>query len=166
MEQKAYRGKLWQVVGMEQSSKEQRSRIKEVLEQIKKSSDMLQCLLDAPRVSREGYKEAHWDKGDISEWTFNKVTESCDKVASEDSGRLSIAQDIVCKSTGFFRRIIALASGVGGVTSSYRTVIVFRLRIASGGSLQGMEGSSVAGGAQHAAANTIGERQQDTANAG
>ena len=77
------------------------------------------------------------------------------KVASEDSARLSIAQDIVYKSTGFFRRIIALASGV---TSSYRTVIVFRLRIASGGSLQGMAGSSVAGGAQHAAANKIGER--------
>ena len=48
-----------------------------------------------------------------------KVKESFEKDASEDIGRLGIAQDILRKSTDFFRRIIALVSGVGGVTLSY-----------------------------------------------
>ena len=49
---------------------------------------------------------------------FIKVKESSEKIASEDIGRLSIAQDILRKSTNFLRRIIAPASGVGGVTLS------------------------------------------------
>ena len=66
----------------------------------------------------EGFNEAHRDRGAISEWAFVEVKESYEKVASEDVGRLSIVQDILRKSTDFLR-IIALASGVGGVTLSY-----------------------------------------------
>ena len=67
---------------------------KEVLEQIKRSSDM-SC--DAYSMRRayyagksgdwEGCKEAHRYKGEISEWAFNKVKESYDKVASEHGAR-------------------------------------------------------------------------------
>ena len=83
----------------------------------------------------ESGKEAHGDKGEISEWAFIKVKESYDNVASEDIGRLSIAQNILRKSTDVLRRIIALASGVGGVTLSYvcRRCNCFHLRITSGG---------------------------------
>ena len=84
----------------------------------------------------EGFKEAHRDKREISECAFNKIKESYDKVASEDIGRLSIAQDILPKSTDFLRRITAPASGVGVLTLSYvcpRCFDVFRLRMTSGG---------------------------------
>ena len=67
----------------------------------------------------EGCKDAHRNKGQISEWAFNKVKESNCKVASEDIGRLSIAQDILRKSTDLLRRIIAPASGVGGAILSH-----------------------------------------------
>ena len=43
----------------------------------------------------EGYKVAHLDKGEISDWACSKVKESYDKVAMEDIGRLSVAQDIL-----------------------------------------------------------------------
>ena len=51
--------------------------------------------------SWEGFKEAFRDIGEISEWAFAGVEEAYDKVASEDVGRLSIAQDILRKSTDF-----------------------------------------------------------------
>ena len=98
----------------------------EVLEQIQKQSDM-SCNASLMRRtyyavkagSWEGSKEALRDKGEISEWAFAGVKEAYDKVASGDVGRLSIAQDILREGTDFRRRIIAPASGVGGVTLSY-----------------------------------------------
>ena len=45
----------------------------------------------------EGYEVAQRDKCDISEWAFSNVKESYDTVATEDIGRLSIAQDILRK---------------------------------------------------------------------
>ena len=48
-----------------------------------------------------------------------KSEECYEKVESEDVGRLSIAQDILRKSAGFVRRIIAPIDGVGSVTLSY-----------------------------------------------
>ena len=72
---------------------------KEVPEQIKKSSDrncnaylMRRAYYAGKSGYWEGYKVAHRDKGEISEWAFNKATESNDKVASEDIGRLSMRE--------------------------------------------------------------------------
>ena len=47
------------------------------------------------------------------------VKESDEKSALEDTGRISIPQDILRKNADFLRRIIAPVSGVGGVTFSY-----------------------------------------------
>ena len=69
--------------------------------------------------SWEASKEAIRDNGEISEWAFAGLKEAYDKVASGDVGRLSIVQDILREGTDFRRRIIAPASGVGGVTLSY-----------------------------------------------
>ena len=55
----------------------------------------------------------------LSMWAIVKVRECCDGVDLEDESRLSIAQDILRKSTDFLRRIIAPCDGVGGVTLSY-----------------------------------------------
>ena len=69
--------------------------------------------------SWEGFKEAFRDQDEISEWALARVEEASDKVASDDVGRLSIAQDILRKSTDFLKRITAPASGVGSVTLSH-----------------------------------------------
>ena len=66
----------------------------------------------------EGYKVTHRDKREKSEWAFSKVKESYDKVAMEDAGGLSIAQDILRESTDFLRRIIVPAPASRGVTLS------------------------------------------------
>ena len=99
---------------------------KEVLEQLQKHSDtscsayMTRRAYYAGRSgSREGFKEAFRDTGEISEWAFAGVKAAFDKVASEDVGRLIIAQDILRKSTDVLGRIVARASGVGDVTLSY-----------------------------------------------
>ena len=64
----------------------------------------------------KGFKEEFWKKGEFSEWAYAGLQEACDKVASEEVGRLSTAQNIVRKSTYFLRIILALVSGVGSVT--------------------------------------------------
>ena len=94
----------------------------EVLEQVKRSAGT-DC---GPQTTRRAYnakKFGNWDSfnkecrkdGKRCEWT-----EAYDKVAAmEDIGRLSIVQDILRKSTGVLRRIIAPVDGMGGVTLSY-----------------------------------------------
>ena len=67
----------------------------------------------------EGFKEEIWQKGKFSEWAYAGLKEAYDKVASEDVGRLSIAQDILRKSTDSLRRIVAPVDRMGGVTLSY-----------------------------------------------
>ena len=82
------------------------SPFREVLEQIKKSSDV-SCNAYLVRRAHyagksgdwEGCQKAHRDKGESSEWACIKVEESYDEVAWEDVGRLSIAQDILRKHT-------------------------------------------------------------------
>ena len=49
-------------------------------------------------------------------WASAKVGEYYSEVELEDEGRVSIAQDILCKSTDFLREIIGPSYGVGGVT--------------------------------------------------
>ena len=91
---------------------------------MKKHSDMscnayvMRRAYYAKKAGCESFTEAFRDKGEISEWAFAGVKEAYDKVASEDVGRLSIAQDIFRESTDFSRRSIALASGVVSVTLS------------------------------------------------
>ena len=79
----------------------------------------------------EGFKGAFRDKGEISEWAFAGVGEAYEKVASEDVGRLSVAHDILRKSTDFLSRILSPASGVGSVTLScvcpYCTCFLWRI---------------------------------------
>ena len=76
-----------------------------------------------------------------------KVRECYNEVEAEDEGRLSIAQDILRKSTDILRRIIAPNDGI---------VIAFRLSATFGGSPLGMERSSVTGGVRLVAASMIG----------
>ena len=55
---------------------------------------------------------------ELSMWAGVNVRECNNEVESEDGGRLSIAQDILRRSTDFLRRIIAPVRGQGGVTLS------------------------------------------------
>ena len=54
----------------------------------------------------------------LCEWTFERLQEACDKVAMEDISHLSIALEILGKSTELLRRIIAPADGMGRVALS------------------------------------------------
>ena len=92
----------------------------------KESGHRLQCPNSASCVQcrKVGYWESFKEdfrekKGKISEWTFERLQEAYDKVASEDIDRLSIGQEILKKSTDFLRRIIAPVDGMGGATLSY-----------------------------------------------
>ena len=67
----------------------------------------------------ESFKEEYRKEGKLCEWTFERFHEAYDKVAMEDIGRLSIAQDFSRKNTDFLTRIIAPVDGMGGVTLSY-----------------------------------------------
>ena len=122
---------------------QQESPFKEVLEQVKRNA-YTDCNAqnNAPRLQC--------------------LQEAYDKVAMEDIGRLSIAQEISRNSTDFLRRIITLVSGI------WRRDLVLRLpslRLlpSSGCRLDTSPAtterrSTVVGGAQHAAANTTGKR--------
>ena len=66
----------------------------------------------------EIFKEECGKEGKLCEWTIERLQEACDKVALEDIGRLSIAQDRLRNNTDFLRRVIAPVGGMG-VTLSY-----------------------------------------------
>ena len=96
----------------------------------KKSVDLsgtaVTCVLNADPSACEAVKSRDWknyldvflkdDKLSIS--ASLKVRECYNEVELEDEGRINIAQDILRKSTGFSRRVIAPCDGVGGVTLS------------------------------------------------
>ena len=104
-----------------------RTPSKEVLEQVKRNADTdCNAQICAARAMQgssgnwESFKEEFQKKkGKLSEWTLERLQEAYDKVASEDIGRLSIAQEILRKMTDFLRRIIAPVDGMGGVTMSH-----------------------------------------------
>ena len=52
-------------------------------------------------IGWERYEEGFQKDGRLSVWASTEVKECYDKVESEDIGRLSIAEDILCKSTDF-----------------------------------------------------------------
>ena len=60
----------------------------------------------------ESFKQEFRREGQHCEWTFERLQEAHDKVAMEDIGRSSIAQEISRKSTDFMRRIIAPMLGM------------------------------------------------------
>ena len=106
-----------------------------------RDADMMRRAYFAVRSGNwKGFKEELWKKGEFSEWAYAGLEEACDMVASEDVGRLSIAQDIVRKSTDFLRIILALVSGVVSVTlcDVFLHRNCFPLRIAYGGCHRGM----------------------------
>ena len=85
------------------------------------------------------------------------MRESYSEVEQEDEGGLSIAPDILSKSTDFLKRIIVPVKGQGGVTLSYTLIAtVSRLKTTFGGSLLGTERGSAAGGVRLVAASMIG----------
>ena len=91
------------------------SLFEEVLEQVKGDTDcnaymMRRAYYAVKSGNWEGFKEEFQEKGKFSEWTCARLKEAYDKVALEDVGRLSIAQDILRK--------IAPVDGMGGVTLS------------------------------------------------
>ena len=76
---------------------------------------------NAPCVQRnwECFKEECRKEGKLCEWTFERLREAYERVAMDDIGRLSVAQEISRTITDFLRRIIAPVDGMGGVTLSY-----------------------------------------------
>ena len=87
---------------------QQESPSKEVLEQVKRNSDtdcnalMMRRAYNAGKSGNwESFKEEFREKGKLGEWTFERLQEAYDKVALEDIDRLSVAQDILRKSTDF-----------------------------------------------------------------
>ena len=55
----------------------------------------------------------------VSEWAFDRTMEAFEKVAKDESRKLSTVQEIIITSTDCLRRIIAPAGRQGGVTMSY-----------------------------------------------
>ena len=53
-----------------------------------------------------------------SEWALYRIKEAFDLVAKDEVEKMSIAQEIMLKSTDHLRRIIAPVGGQGGVTMS------------------------------------------------
>ena len=102
------------------------SLLKEVLEQVRRNADT-ECNAQKKRRAYSAKKSGQWEsfeeeyrkEGKLFECTFERLQEANDKVAMEDIGRLSIAQEIPRKSTEFLRRIIAPMLGMGGVSLSY-----------------------------------------------
>ena len=104
---------------------QQESPFKEVLEQVKRTTDA-DCNAQIMRRAQNAKKSGHWEsfkeefrkEGKLWGWTFERLQEAYDNVVVEDIGRLSIAQQNLRKSTDFLRRIVAPMSAMGGVTLS------------------------------------------------
>ena len=67
----------------------------------------------------ESFEQECRKEGKLCEWTFERIREAYEKVAMDDIDRLSIAQEILRKSSDFLRRSIAPVDGMGGVNMSY-----------------------------------------------
>ena len=55
----------------------------------------------------------------VTEWAFDRIKEAFEQVAKDEARKLSIVQEIMIRSTDYWRRIIAPAGRQGGVTMSY-----------------------------------------------
>ena len=88
--------------------------LQEVLEHVKRGPDtdcgpqtMRRAYFAMKRGNWERFKEECRKEGKLCDWTFERNREAYEKVAMDDIGRLSIAQEPQRKRTDFLRRIIA-----------------------------------------------------------
>ena len=102
---------------------QEESPFKEVLEQVKRSADTdcgAQKMRRANNAKKSGnaenFQEECRKEGKLCEWTLDRLQEAYEQVAMGDIDRLSIAKEILRKSTEFLRRIIAPGDWMGGVT--------------------------------------------------
>ena len=65
----------------------------------------------------EEFQETFSEKMRASEWAIDRMKEAFD-LAAKEAEKMSIAQEIMLKSTDYLRRIIAPFGGQGGVTMS------------------------------------------------
>ena len=63
----------------------------------------------------EEYKNIFGKEVKVSEWAFDRKKEAFQKVAKDEARKLSNVQEIMTRSTGYLRRIIAPVGGQGGV---------------------------------------------------
>ena len=108
-------------------------------------------------------QEGFQNDGTLSACASMKVKECCEKFEYADFGCLSIAHDILRESTDFLKKRCnwwcshpLIEWEVSLCRTCALTVIAFRWRTASGGSLLGMERSSVIGGVRRVPASMIG----------
>ena len=136
------------------------SPAKENLEQVKSCDDtdctqrmMKQGFIALKSGDWEEYKSIFRDEVKATEWAFDRIQEAFEQVAQDEARKLSTVQDIMIRSAGYLRRIIAPAGGHGGVTMSYFSL----WKTTFGGSLG--EKSIHIGGAQFVEKNTTGSNQ-------
>ena len=67
----------------------------------------------------EEYKSMLRVQVKATEWAFDRTKEAFVQVAQDESGKLSIVQEIMIGSTDYLRRILAAVGGQGGVTMSH-----------------------------------------------
>ena len=106
----------------------------------------------------EEFQETFSEKMRASEWAIDRMKEAFD-LAAKEAEKMSIAQEIMLKSTDYLRRIIAPFGGQGGVTMSScaRTATVSSLKVVFGGSL--LERSTPASGVRFVEKSTIGSNR-------
>ena len=106
-----------------QGQRQLESTAKEYLEQ-GKCCDDTDC---TDRMMKQGFvalKSGDWEEYrsifrtelKTTEWAFDGTQEAFEQVAQDEAGKLSVVQEIMSRSTGYLRRIIAPAEGQGGVT--------------------------------------------------
>ena len=125
--------KAWTRSGLAEADKERQNGTdgdgqqeppwKEELELARRSSDFCFEGILMRRACEAGkpgdwknYLEVFFKDDRLSMWARVKERECYNEVELEDEGRISIAQDILRKSTDFLRRIIVPSDGPGRVT--------------------------------------------------
>ena len=105
---------------------QQESPAREYLEQVKCCNDtdcthrmMKHGCLALKSGLWEEYKITFRNEVKVSEWAFDRIKEAFEKVAKDEARKLSTVQEIMIRSTGCLRRIIAPAGEEGGVTMSF-----------------------------------------------
>ena len=66
----------------------------------------------------EECKNSFRKKVKATEWAFDRVKQAFEQVAQDEARKMSIAQEIMIRSTDYVRRITAPVGGQGGVTMS------------------------------------------------
>ena len=145
---------------------QQESSFSEILEQVRGNVDMG----SGPQMMRKGYlamrdgrweefKERYREVEKSSEWTLERLREACEKVATDEIGRLGIVQEIIGKSTDFLRKVMAPVGGMGGVTLSKICPHIKSFSLEDNIWWETAERRSTVGGVRYVEADTNGEHQ-------